>query len=50
MKLFLNCKSETDKIPRINDLIDEEVILGKNRFLNFYSKNYLYNHWIDIVK
>jgi len=40
----------THKIKDISDLISDEVILGKNKFISEYTKNALYNFWIEIIK
>jgi hypothetical protein len=42
--------SKDNKIKDISDLIDDEVILSKNKFISDYTKNALYNFWIDIIK
>lgn len=40
----------TSKLQDVSEIINENVILGKNKFISDYTKNALYNFWIDIIR
>lgn len=42
--------NKDNRLKDINELISDEVILGKYKFISEYTKNALYNFWIDIIK
>jgi hypothetical protein len=50
LKYLINCTNIHHLNSDLKDLIDEEVIMGKNKFISEYTKNALYNFWIDILK
>ena len=50
LKYLINCTSPTNKLSDIGEVINDEIILGKNKFISEYTKNAVYNFWIDIIK
>jgi hypothetical protein len=50
LKYLINCITPTQLSSDLRDLIDEEVIMGKSKFMSEYTKNALYNFWIEILK
>ena len=50
LKFLVNCCNSQNKLKDIDELINDEIILGKNKFQSDYTKNALYNFWIEIVK
>ena len=55
LKLFINIIGE-DKLTKgeatevIKELLNEDVIFGKNKFIGEYSKNLITNYWLDAIK
>lgn len=55
LKLFIGIIGE-DKLNKaealevVKQLLNEDVIFGKNKFMGEYSKNLITNHWLDSIK
>jgi hypothetical protein len=55
LKLLMNNLSENrlkkeEAADVIKEILNEETIFGKNKFLGEYSKNAICNFWIDILR
>lgn len=55
LKLFIGILSNDRLLDQeahevIKELLNEDVIFGKNKFMGEYSRNLITNHWLDSIK
>jgi len=50
LKMLVGCRNHKNKIKDISDLINNDIIVGKSKFLNYQSRNELYSFWYEIIK